>query len=279
MAMRDALEDWRRFDAQKIPSKASTPQLDKVLAAVQETAPKNRPLALLDVGCGTGRIGRRLYDRGFSVLGVDVNPDAVRTAQDLAVSATAQDLAVSAAAPDRSLRFVEGDFAADRAPRIEGGPFDVVVCQLVLSIIGDARRRSNLLRHVSEHLRPGGWLYLSASGVSDTVNAGYARLYAEDIHLTGERHSYLSRNEHGEVLYMTHHFTADELVQQLEAAGFGEISVTTEKEVSSRRPDEAAYFHYATCRVAPEDRSRQARARGAGAGDGGRHSAISNGWG
>jgi hypothetical protein len=48
---------------------------------------------------------------------------------------------------------------------------------------------------------------------------------------------------------MTHHFTADELVQQLEAAGFGEISVTTEKEASSRRPDEAAYFHYATCRA------------------------------
>jgi hypothetical protein len=62
------------------------------------------------------------------------------------------------------------------------------------------------LRHVRENLRPGGWLYLSASGVSDTINAGYARLYADD----------------------------------------------------SRRPDEAAYFHYATCRAGPEDRSRQA---------------------
>jgi hypothetical protein len=86
--------------------------------------------------------------------------------------------------------------------------------------------------------------------VSDAINPGYARLYAEDIHLTGERHSYLSRDEQGEVLYMTHHFTADELVQQLEAAGFGEISVTTEREASSRRPDEAASFHYATCRAA-----------------------------
>jgi hypothetical protein len=34
----------------------------------------------------------------------------------------------------------------------------------------------------------------------------------------------------------------------LEAAGFGEISVMTEKETSSRRPDEAAFFLYATCR-------------------------------
>ena len=48
---------------------------------------------------------------------------------------------------------------------------------------------------------------------------------------------------------MTHHFTPDELTGLLEAAGFAEIQVTTEKETSSRRPDEAAYFLYATCRT------------------------------
>jgi SAM-dependent methyltransferase len=240
MAMRDAREDWRRFDAEKIPSKASTPQLDRFLAAVREAAPETPPLALLDVGCGAGRLGRRLYELGFSVVGVDVNVDAVRAARELAVPADV---------PGRFLRFVEGDFANDASPCIAGGPFDVVVCQLVISIIGDARQRINLLRHVRENLRPGGWLYLSASGVSDAINAGYARLYAEDIHLTGERHSYLSRNAQGEVLYMTHHFTAEELVEQLETAGFGQINVTTENEASSRRPDEAASFHYATCRT------------------------------
>lgn len=237
--MRDAREDWRRFDAGRIPSKAATPQLDAFLAARKETAPEHPPLAVLDVGCGTGRLSRRLYDRGFSVLGVDVNPDAVRVARQLAVPPDAA---------GRWLRFEEAECAADRGPRLEGGPFDVVVCQLVISIVGDARNRSNLLRHARDNLRPGGWLYLSASGVSDTINAGYARLYAEDLHLTGERHSYLSRDERGEVLYMTHHFTADELTSLLGAAGFGRISLTTEKESSSRRPDEAAYFHYATCR-------------------------------
>lgn len=238
--MRDAAEDWRRFDARTIPSKDATPHLDRFLAGVQESMSVSRPLALLDVGCGSGRLGRRLYDQGFSVLGVDVNADAVRFAEELAVPADAT---------GRSLRFVAGNFAADDSPRIDGGPFDVVVCQLVISIIGDVGRRTNLLRHVRGHLRSGGWLYVSASGVSDTINAGYARLYAEDIHLTGERHSYLSRDQRGEVLYMTHHFTTDELVRQLAAEGFDQISVTTEKEASSRRPDEAAYFHYATCRA------------------------------
>lgn len=237
--MRDAREDWRCFDAGKIPSKAATPQLDGFLAMVQATAPTKRPLALLDVGCGTGGIARRLYERGFSVLGVDVNPDAISVARRLAVPADVS---------GRGLRFVELDFAADRSPRIDGGPFDVAVCQLVLSIIGDAHHRANLLRNVGQNLRPGGWLFLSASGVSDTINAGYARLYAEDVHLTGERNTYFSRDDAGTVLYMTHHFTTDELVGLLETAGFGEISLTTEKESSSRRPDEAAFFHYATCR-------------------------------
>ena len=49
---------------------------------------------------------------------------------------------------------------------------------------------------------------------------------------------------------MTRHFTTDELVSLLETAGFGEIGVTTERESSSRRPGEAALFHYATCRRA-----------------------------
>jgi SAM-dependent methyltransferase len=237
--MRDARDDWRRFDAGAIPSKESTPHLDRFLQAMREANVGGAPLALLDVGCGGGRLSRRLRERGFSVLGVDISPAAVRAAREHGVAADAA---------GRSLRFEEADFAADDPPRLDGGPFDVVVCQLVISIIGGGRHRANLLRHAHGCLRPGGRLFLSASGVSDTINAGYARLYADDVHLTGERHSYLSRNDRGEVLYMTHHFTADELAGLLEAAGFDEIAIATERETSSRRPDEAAFFHYATCR-------------------------------
>ncbi|MGI9178208.1 MAG: hypothetical protein ACR2IT_10175, partial [Pirellulales bacterium] len=84
---------------------------------------------------------------------------------------------------------------------------------------------------------------------SDTINPGYARLYADDLPLTGERYTYLSRDASGEVLYTTHHFTDDELRDLLDAAGFDEIRVATDREASSRRPDEAAFFHYATCRA------------------------------
>ena len=236
--MRDARDDWRRFDAGAIPTKESTPRLDSFLQAVKNEA-AGQPLTLLDVGCGSGRLSRRLFEQGFSVLGIDISPGAIHAARQRPVAADAA---------GRSLRFEEADVAADDPPRLDGGPFHVVVCQLVISIIGTIRQRANLLRHVHDVLRPSGHLFLSASGVSDTINAGYARLYAEDLHLTGERHTYLSRDAGGEVLYATHHFAADELASLLEAAGFGEISVMTEKETSSRRPDEAAFFLYATCR-------------------------------
>jgi SAM-dependent methyltransferase len=238
--MRDAPEDWRRFHPDAIPTKGSTPWLDAFLAVLQQTAPAR--LTLLDVGCGNGRLSRRLRQQGFSVLGVDINAAAIEAA-------------TRAAASDGGaggwLRFAEADFAADRPPRLDHGPFDVAVCQLVISIIGAAHQRANLLRHIHASLRPGGWLAVSASAVSDTINDGYARLYAEDARLTGESHSYFSRDDRGAVLYMTHHFTAAEFEGLLHAAGFGEITVRTERETSSRRPNEAAYFLYATCRALP----------------------------
>ncbi len=237
--MRDARDDWKRYDAHAIPSKHSTPHLDAFLRDLIHHA-EGRPLALLDVGCGTGRLSRRFFDQGFAVLGVDINREAIHAAQALAMPADAS---------GRGVSFEVADFSDDAPPSIHGGPFDVVICQLVISIIGDVRHRANLLRHARANLRPGGWLFLSASGVSDAINPGYARLYADDLPLTGERHTYLSRNDRGEVLYATHHFTDPELRDLLETAGFGEINVTTTRETSSRRPDEAAFFHTAIGRT------------------------------
>jgi SAM-dependent methyltransferase len=180
-----------------------------------------------------------LFDAGFSVVGVDISPTAIDEARLLAVPS---------GGGGAFLRFDVADISAAERPRTDGAPFDVVVCQLVLSIVGGVLERENLLRHLHEHLRPGGGLYLSASGVSDSINAGYARLYADDGPLTGEPYSYYSRDEKGTILYTTHHFSAEELVALLEGAGFVEVHIDTEREASSRRPDEAAFFHYVTCR-------------------------------
>ena len=241
---RDPRGDWSRYDSARIPTKEATPRLDAFLEELRRTADATAAPSVLDLGCGTGRVAMRMHGLGFSVTGVDINERAVRSAQALAASSCH---------PHGSVQFHLADIAAEEPPLPGCGPFDAVACQLVLSIIGGPRDRLALLRNARALLRPGGWLYVSASGVSDDVNPGYARLYTDDFPLTGERHSYLSRDPDGTILYTTHHFTAGELASLLESAGFGQVVVTRDLESSSRRPDESAYFLHATGRARNAD--------------------------
>ena len=63
-----------------------------------------------------------------------------------------------------------------------------------------------------------------------------------------EPYSYFSRSEQGEILYTTHHFSEPELKELLQEAGLVDIHIEQHKEASSRRPNEAAYFFYATAK-------------------------------
>lgn len=107
--MRDARDDWRRFDVGAIPSKDSTPHLDAFLSDVKTEA-QGRSLTLLDVGCGSGRLSRRLFEQGCSVLGIDISVAAIHAARE------------SAGPAGRSLRFEVADVAADDPPGSRAGP-------------------------------------------------------------------------------------------------------------------------------------------------------------
>ncbi len=239
---RDARDDWRCFAASQIPTKSATPVLDAFLAECLEANGTGQPPMLLDVGCGDGRLALRMSHLGYAVTGIDVNDQAM---------AAADALAAAQAAADRRPRFVVADAAGSGPPDGLGEPFDVVVCQLVVSIVGGPKDRDRLLKTCNSLLRPGGRLFLSASGVSGDVNPEYARLYAHDEPLTGEAHTYYSRDEAGRVLYATHHFTESELRDLLAAAGFTSIGITPLQEASSRRPEERAIFLYATAAKPP----------------------------
>ncbi len=223
-------EDWARFDPAAIPTKTELRELDAWLDSDRHA--EDGPARLLDLGCGVGAVSRRLFEKGFSVVGVDINSEAVAEAR----------------------RTVEGvafhvrDVASPNGLELDEAPFDGVVCQLVLSIVSGLSDRRRLLANALDSLRPGGFFYLSASGVSDEINPAYGRLYEEDFPSTGERHTYCSRDAMGSVLYRTHHFTEEELRDLLESSGFVDVVLTRKKESSSRRPGEAAYFLYAFSR-------------------------------
>jgi SAM-dependent methyltransferase len=226
--IRNSREDWSRYQAAAIPTKSDLSFLESWLAGLEARKPAR---TLLDVGCGAGKVSRRLGELGFAVVGVDINAEAIDEARRTAPGA-----------------FYRRDVALPGGLELEEAPFDVVVCQLVLSIVGTPADRRALLRNAHEVLAPRGHVYLSASGVSSAINPTYRRLYQEDFATTGERHTYDSRDASGNVLYRTHHFTEEELRGLLDEAGFETIEISSRIETSSRRPDEAALFLYAFAR-------------------------------
>eukprot|EP00937_MAST-01D_sp_MAST-1D-sp2_P006163 g6163.t1 len=138
--------------------------------------------------------------------------------------------------------------------------FDVVIMQLLLSVVGGAAQRASALQNAARFLRPGGMLLLSASGDSAAVNADYAAAYRRDEPATGEPRTYYSRDACGSVLYETHHFTRKELLAGLRATpglDAAKIHVHSELEASSRRPDQAAVFLYARAEKGAVDTARR----------------------
>jgi SAM-dependent methyltransferase len=220
-------DDWARFAPTAIPTKASIPQLTRWLDATSK--PHAR---MLDLGCGSGEIARELVARGCDVTGVDVNPAVIEHCRQATPQA----------------RFYVRDVAAVEGLALDDTPFDAVVCQLVISIVGDTGDRTQLVRNAAQVLRSDGDFFISFSGRSDDLNPAYAALYAADFAETQTYGTYLSRDATGKTLYRTHHFTEPEARELLEQAGFVAIEIEEAVEVSSRRPDQRARFFYATCR-------------------------------
>jgi SAM-dependent methyltransferase len=220
--------DWARFAPEAIPTKTELPQLTRWLDALDLASRKR----VLDLGCGAGDVTRLLVERGCDAVGVDINPAAIAHCERTCSGA----------------RFYERDIAAAHGLALAEPAFDAVVCQLVISVVGDATDRAQLLRNAYNVLERGAGLFVSFSGLSDDVNVDYAALYARDFGETRSHGTYLSRDADGRVLYRTHHFGEAEIQEILERAGFANIALEAQIEASSRRPDQAARFYYASCR-------------------------------
>ena len=98
-------------------------------------------MKVLDVGSGAGDVALMLAEfvgSDGSVVGVDVNPDILKTAQ-----------ARADAAGFSNIEFIAGDTRTLELP----GDFDAVVGRLVLMYMADP---ADALGHLATHLRPGG---------------------------------------------------------------------------------------------------------------------------
>ena len=96
------------------------------------------PDAVLDAGCGTGRVAVELARRGLDVVGVDLDPAMLAKAR----------------LKDPELRWVEADLVTLDLGRV----FDVVVAAGNVMIYLAPGTEARVVAALSRHLRPGGLL-------------------------------------------------------------------------------------------------------------------------
>ena len=107
------------------------------------------PIAVLDVGCGTGRWAMTLADDVRSYTGLDFCPEFL----DEARSAT------NALARPERFSFVHADLSKGLPDAVAPGSFDTVIMAGVLLYLNDDDAL-RVLRQLGERLAPGGRMYL-----------------------------------------------------------------------------------------------------------------------
>ena len=149
--------DW------ETPARAA--QAGTVAAAIRVALPLDRRHRLVDVGAGTGLLGRTLANDVGEVVLIDPSIGMIEVAN--------QRLAESGPS---SVRAVRHDLLADPPP---AEPFDVAVSLLVLHHLADTRAA---LAAILALLVPGGWLGLADL---ETEDGSFHPADAEGIHHLG----------------------------------------------------------------------------------------------
>jgi SAM-dependent methyltransferase len=127
--------------------------------------------AVLDAGCGTGRVAIELSRRGFAVAGVDRDPEFLRMARQKAPQLPwyLADLATVALT------------TADTPPRLR--PFDAIVMAGNVMIFLDPGTEAAVIANLARHLAPGGFLIAGFQLQPGSISLPHYDAYAADAGL------------------------------------------------------------------------------------------------
>lgn len=133
-------------------AKSCQPEINKFLNDVlsQPWAPKAGKV--LELGCGTGPILRKICKRGFSGVGIDVSKTAIAMAKEQSKGL--------------DIKYRQGDVCHINTKTL--GKFDLVIDGLCLHCITDTKDRKTYLHNVFKMLKEGGlFVLLSMCGPMD----------------------------------------------------------------------------------------------------------------
>ncbi|KAL1530020.1 hypothetical protein AB1Y20_000945 [Prymnesium parvum] len=117
---------------------------------------------ILDCGCGAGDNANWLASRGYNVLGFDLSPSAVATAEE---RAAAEEMAAAIEVAGGAVEFVQASaMELHAAPRVQQradqlGGFEIALDSALLHCLDDAAQRT-YLSGLRKLMRPGGRAYI-----------------------------------------------------------------------------------------------------------------------
>jgi len=108
----------------------------------------------IEFGCGTGINTVTVCQQGFSMVGLDISPTAVRKATELAKENNC------------SAQFIVGDMFT---PASQSGSFGFAMSIWTLHVVGEQHLRDRHLSECYRVVRPGGYLFLHNESSDDDI--------------------------------------------------------------------------------------------------------------
>lgn len=123
-----------------------------VLEKIADAILKDAPADVLDVGFGTGILAKRLYDGGCRIYGQDYSQTMLQIAGEKMPEAT----------------LVFGDLSKGLAAPLDSMTYDRITATYALHHFS-TKEKCVLLRHLLDHLRPGGMLMIGDIAFEDAA--------------------------------------------------------------------------------------------------------------
>lgn len=194
---------WTNYAAEQIPSTTSVPV--EVLEGCTDVH------TVIDLGCGTGKGLAVASSLGaHRLVGLDINFQVMKLAR---VNWKAQVIPSFVNSNATDLPFKDS-------------VFDLAIAQAFLTVIPSLVERHLIINEVRRVLRPGAFLYVGEF-LQAHDNEFYERRYSDGVTLTGEFGTFPVWGDDGEIEYLAHHFSYEELSKLLEMAGLEIIETRT----------------------------------------------------
>jgi len=189
----DNLDKWKKFKAKTTPAivPIGSEFYDSVLSGSK----------VLDFGCAWGRISLELYNRGYEVVGFDVNENEINNARQQV-----------AEIPEDELKPIFDIANATKLPYSDDS-FDAVVMIAFMVAIVNPKDRDLVLKEAHRVMKDKGILCISDFGQT-WKNEKYRKRYEEHFPITKELGTFIVTDTHevgGKELYRCHHYTENEL--------------------------------------------------------------------